>query len=135
MIVVRDEMRDFFSDHARDREFEEKQAEIVHAIHDNIELNNEHNESKQDKILHQLSSITKQLTEMKKEMKSIKSGHRIKRVASKAQGGGRQISFQSDKDAAPTTKHYNNNDTVLDEDIGLVGDIKTMDQRFLSTQL
>ena len=136
-------MRDFFHDNARDREFDDKKAEIIHAISDNIDSNQEMNLTKQDKILHQLSSITKQLTDVQKEVRAIKYGNRdkIKRIPSKVPNVGavKSIigSFASDgrNTSLPSDRGQPQRQQNVNTDVGQVGDIKSMDQRLFSTQL
>ena len=65
---ARDEMRDFFADNARDREFEENQAEIVNSIHDGVESQAQQSESLEEKLLSQLHSISNRLIELEKKM-------------------------------------------------------------------
>merc|ERR1712228_601984 len=67
---ARDEMRDFFNDHARDRAFEENQAEIVNSIHDNVESQVQQNESLEEKLLAQLYAINNRLIDLEKKVQS-----------------------------------------------------------------
>ena len=69
--ITESEMRDFFHDNARDREFEANKAEIINGISDNVEQNAEKTEEKQEDIMDQLTAIAKQLKELQTEIKKV----------------------------------------------------------------
>ena len=68
IITVRDEMRDFFRDNARNRDYEDNKAEIINGISENAEKAIEVNESLEDKLLAQLHEITKKLNKLEKKI-------------------------------------------------------------------
>merc|ERR1712048_74352 len=68
MIAVRDEMRDFFEDNARDRDFEENKAEIINGINENVETVTEQTQTLEEKSLNELQSITKRLIKLENKM-------------------------------------------------------------------
>eukprot|EP01084_Bolivina_argentea_P313577 543028_1 len=128
MITVRDEMRDFFSDNARDREYKEKQPEIVNAIHDNVEQTQESAQQNQEDILKCLAAITKQLKQLQKEVQSLKSGgeedkkHKKMKpnkldIADLDTTGPRSISFEKSADGTPLAADTVSLGTIDDMDV------------------
>jgi len=71
IITVRDEMRDFFRDNARDRDFDDNHAEIINGIADNAEKILEENEKTQDNMLETLKVIRKQLKHLDRKVESF----------------------------------------------------------------
>jgi len=133
MITVRDEMRDFFRDSARDREFEENKAELINAINDNVEANNDQNAEKQDKILAALSSITKQLNELKKEIKRNKNPkiNKNKKHPSKKE----QTSIFERRVSEIIPENEVQEQKIQDLDVNELDDITQMEERNASTPL
>merc|ERR1712087_198508 len=70
-ISVRDEMRDFFLDNARDRDYEEKKAEIVNGISDAVEAQKEATETMEEKLLAQLFKINERMSALESKLEGV----------------------------------------------------------------
>merc|ERR1712087_406384 len=79
-ISVRDEMRDFFHDNARDRDFEEKKAEITNGIADAVEAHKEATESMEEKLLAQLYAIKAEMEDIKSKMGDANAFHDVEQI-------------------------------------------------------
>ena len=72
MLAVRQDMRDFFDDRERDRNYDENKAEIIDEISKTVEDNNTNNQYKNQDIMELLKTIKKQNESMKKEIDALK---------------------------------------------------------------
>ena len=80
IITVRDEMRDFFHDNARDRDFDDNRAEIINGIADNAERILENNEGTQELLLETLKDIRKKIKHIERKINLKQDRHDVEQV-------------------------------------------------------
>ena len=71
-LAVRQDMRDFFEDQQRDRNYDENKAEIIDELAKTVDNGQDENKSKNEEMMDLLKAIIKQNDNMKKEIDSLK---------------------------------------------------------------